>query len=117
MFYRNDDIGAAFELPDDPDFESLTTYDATLKASFNGRDELPTAEYCGAVVFAAAEAGLISEWDVKSRPGVPLSNHAKQSGRAIVWAARCIERYIQDVRRVDPKSLVPVSPTSEAMTT
>jgi hypothetical protein len=117
MIYRNDDIGAAFELPDDPDFESLTIYDATLKASFNGRDELPTAEYCGAVVFAAAEAGLIGAWDVKSRPGVPLSNHAKQSGRAIVWAARCIERYIQDVRRVDPKSLAPWSLTPEMKAT
>jgi hypothetical protein len=108
--YENPASGATFELPDDPDFGQLTQYDAKLKEAFGGRDELPTAEYCGAVVFAAAEAGLITEWNVKSRPGVPLSNKSRQSGRMILWAARCIELYIQQVKMIDPKSLAPVLP-------
>ena len=109
--YFNPNISATFELPDDPDFEQLTQYDVKLKEAFGGKDELPTAEYCGAIVFAAASAGLIQAWNVPSRPGVPLSNHGKQSGRAIIWAARCIEIYIREVRLIDPKSLAPVSVT------
>ena len=109
--YFEPSIAATFELPDEPDFDQLTQYDAKLKEAFGIKDELPTAEYCGAVVFAAASAGLIQAWNVPSRPGVPLSNHGKQSGRAIIWAARCIEIYILSVRQIDPKSLAPVSPT------
>ena len=108
MHYANDKIGAAFDLPDDPDFESIMQYDERLKAAVGERTELPTAEYCGAVVFAAGEAGLISLWSVASRPGVPLDNHAKQSARAIMWAARCIDGYIKGIRMLDPKSLEPV---------
>jgi hypothetical protein len=109
--YENPAIGASFSLPDEPDFEQLTQYEAIYEQARAGRDGIPTFEYCGAVVQSAAEAGLIGEWNVKARPGVPLSNRARQTVRSVIWAARCIEIYIKGVRLIDPKSLAPVSPT------
>ena len=111
MQFRNDELGATFEVPDDPDFDQIDKFDAALQAAFGSKSEMTDAQYTGLHLRIASEVGLIRNWQSTTRPGVPLSNIAKQDGRVVIWAGTAIRQFIRQIKVVDPKSCEPWSPT------
>lgn len=113
MLYKEETLGASFELPVDPDFGQIDQFDTKLQAAFGSQAEMTDAQYSGALVKTAAEVGLIQKWECVTRPGVPLSNLAKQDGRVIAWAGLVLRGYLRQVKTVDPKACGPWLPMRE----
>ena len=113
MIFKNESIGASFELPDAPDFEQIDKYDAALQAAFAEKKDMTDAQYDGLRVRVATECALIKNWQSTARDSVPLTTLERQDARAIIWAGEVIGLYVRRLKMLDPKSLAPWSPTPE----
>jgi hypothetical protein len=102
-------VHGQFDLPDRPTYGQLEDYDTDLQASLAKRAEQTDLQYAGAIVHAAAVAGLIGDWQPAANSGVPLTNLRGQDGPAVVWASGEIRAYIRRIKSPDPKAWLPSS--------
>jgi hypothetical protein len=113
MKFKNSDIDASFELPDDPDFEQIDKFDSAMQTAFAEKKEMTDAQYDGLRVRVATDCALIKNWQSATRDSVPLTTLERQDARAIIWAGEVIGLYVRRLKILDPKSLGPLSPMPE----